>query len=193
MFRLLRRLITLGVLGVLGYAGYQAYQERARLVTLADGAWIFYHKARRWEDPPRPRAVIEGKVFKVVDGNVFCLRLTNQLAYCFKLAATDAPPLRSPLHPQGDPLGARSAETLGQFILSNHVVVDVLQVDQNRNGHGFAYLNGTNVSVWLAGTGLATVNRTQIQVLPWREQLELLTAERQARARKLGVWSRALD
>lgn len=193
MFRLLRRLISLAVLGVLAYAGYLAYLERARLAALADGAWIFYHKAVRWDDPPRPRTVVAGTVFKVVDGNVFCLRATNQLVYCFKLAATDAPPLRSPLNPQGDPLGARSAETLKQFLLSNHVVLDVLQVDQNRNGHGFAYLQGTNVSVWLAGAGLATVNRTQIQVLPWREQLDLLTAERQARARKLGVWGGALD
>jgi endonuclease YncB( thermonuclease family) len=190
MFRLLRRLLTLAVLGVLGYAGYLAYLERARLVTLADGAWILYQQARRWDTPPRPRTLIDGQVFKVVDGNVFCLRATNQLVYCFKLAATDAPPLRSPLNPQGDPLGVRSAETLRQFILSNLVAVDVLQVDQDRNGHGFAYVNGTNVSVWLAGMGLATVNRTQIQVLPWREQLELLRAERQARARKLGVWSR---
>jgi endonuclease YncB( thermonuclease family) len=193
MFYAIRRLIIALLLGLLAYAGWWAYHERARWFTLLDASWILYHQLRTLNAPPRPRALLSGEVTQVIDGNWLCLRATNNLIYCFKHAATIAPELKSPLHPEGDPLGGEAVTNLSQFVLSKQVVIDVLNCDENRNGHGFAYRDGTNVGLPLVERGLARVSREHLKPLPFREQFTLLSAERKARVSKLGLWRPAVE
>lgn len=193
MFRTIRRLIILLLLALLAYAGWWAYQERARLLTLLDAGWILYHEAQGLNEPPRPRTLLSGQVTRVIDGNWFSFRPTNGLVYVFKQAAAEAPVVKSPLNPRGDPLGLESATNLSRLILSNEVVIDVLHCDERRYGQGYVYLNGTNVGVPLAEAGLAKVSRAHIKPLPFREQFALLSAERKARVTKVGMWQHTED
>lgn len=141
--------------------------------------------------------VLEGRVVGVTDGDTVTVLDSNKVQYKIRLAGIDAPE-------KDQPFGRRSKQSLSNAVMSKHVRVDWSKQDQWNRLIGKVWV--TPVSHLCASNAepcpkTLDVGRAQLTVgLAWhfkkyeREQSEedrLAYAfdEREARARKAGLWS----
>lgn len=195
MFKLLRRLLQIGILMAAGAFLYWLWQHPENLRPAVD----FYHegetKVKEAIHAPKEEKKIlgevTGRVTRVYSGDA--LQITDATgAFNWRLTALLAPELpasRAANAPRTP--GDASREFLAALVASNFVRIAVIHSAGPQASDGIVFLGPTNVNLTVLAAGMAQLNPRLAHFLPEIQRHEMERAQEQARAAKLGIWADA--
>ncbi len=136
--------------------------------------------------PPPASAdrVLAGKVVRIADGDTLTLAVRGSGRIQVRLYGIDAPEVRHKETP-GQPFGRESRLALKSLTLGRDVRVEVVDVDAHDRAVGVVFEGGADINLALVRSGWAWAYRRYLSA-PYAS--EYLDAERQARAKRLGLW-----
>lgn len=172
-------------LALLG-CGALLYANRA--VFLPAQEWV--ETLRRAETETLPIVgEAQGLVIRVPAGDAVIVRDGQGAKVSFRIAGVLGPP--SSRHPRSERAAVfrRSQEFLRSLALSNDVRIAYTFMVPEGGGVGGVYLAGTNLAIPLLREGTVIVHDPSLKSLPIQEQILLLTAEKEARESRRGVWA----
>ena len=136
--------------------------------------------------------VIEGLVFKVVDGDTMYVRTSNQTILKVRFAGVDAPERRAvnrktgKVIREGQPFAENARDLLVSKVLTTKVKIETYGTDRYRRILGFVFTqDGENVNVTLVREGLAVPYYAD-DYEKYRD--ELYRALDSAKRSKRGMW-----
>lgn len=131
--------------------------------------------------------VIEGKVVRIADGDTLTVATRDGTKVKVRLYGIDAPEVRHEGTP-GQPGGGEARQALKALTRGRKVRVDVLEVDTHGRSVGVVSEGGVNINLAMVRKGWAWAYRRYLST-PYAS--EFIDAEREARAKRLGLWQRA--
>jgi len=139
--------------------------------------------------PPLPAGpgTVEGKVVRIADGDTLTVATRDGTKVKVRLYGIDAPEVRHEETP-GQPGGVEARQALKALTLGRRVRVEVLEVDTHGRSVGIVSERGVNINVAMVREGWAWAYRRYLSA-PYAS--EFIDVEREARARRLGIWKRA--
>jgi micrococcal nuclease len=136
-------------------------------------------------------ATVEGAVTKVSDGDTFRLETADGTRLRVRLYGIDAPETEKAsrrtglVSKPGQPFGEEAYRALESKIVGRKVRVDIMAIDRYKREVGIVYLDGRNINLEMVKEGWAWAY-TQYLDRPYAS--EYLEAEKEARAKGLGLW-----
>lgn len=130
---------------------------------------------------------VAGKVTRVADGDTLTVATRDGRKVKVRLYGIDAPEVRHEGTP-GQPGGVEARQALKSLTLGRNVRVDILEVDTHGRSVGIVSEAGVNINLVMVREGWAWAYRWYLSA-PYAS--EFIEAEREARARRLGLWKRA--
>lgn len=140
--------------------------------------------------PPRIPAgtrTVEGKVVRVADGDTLTVATRDGRKVQVRLYGIDAPEVRHEGTP-GQAGGVEARQALKALTQGRWVRVEVLDVDTHGRSVGFVTERGVNINLVMVREGWAWAYRRYLSA-PYASQF--IDVEREARAKRLGIWKRA--
>ncbi len=140
--------------------------------------------------PPRAPAgtrTVEGKVVRIADGDTLTVAIRDRTNIKVRLYGIDAPEVRHEGTP-GQPGGAEARQALKALTLGRRVRVEILEVDTHGRSVGVVTERGVNINLVMVREGWAWAYRRYLST-PYAS--EFIDVEREARAKRLGLWKRA--
>ncbi len=133
---------------------------------------------------PAAARVVAGKVVRVADGDTLSVASRGHRAVTVRLYGIDAPEVRHRERP-GQRFGREARQALKALTLGRNVRVEVVDVDTHGRVVGVVYESGVNINRAMVGEGWAWAYRRYLAA-PYAS--EFIGAEREARAKRLGLW-----
>ena len=137
--------------------------------------------------PARPQAgtrAVAGKVVRVADGDTLTVATRDGTRVKVRLYGIDAPEVRHERTP-GQAGGAEARQALKSLTLGRTVRVDVVEADAHGRTVGVVFEAGVNINLAMVREGWAWAYRRYLAT-PYAS--EFIEAEREARAKRLGLW-----
>ncbi len=136
--------------------------------------------------PPAPAAsrTLAGKVVSVADGDTLTVATPGAGRVKVRLYGIDAPEVRHE-EVRGQPFGQNARRALRALTLGRSVRVAVVDVDTHKRVVGVVYESGVDINLAMVREGWAWAYRRYLAA-PYAS--EYLDAEREARAKRLGLW-----
>ncbi len=136
--------------------------------------------------PPRDAdaRVLSGTVVRVTDGDTLAVADRGGGRVTVRLYGIDAPEIRHRDRP-GQAFGREARQALKSMTLGRTVRVDVVDVDTHRRSVGVVTVRGVDVNLAMVSAGFAWAYRRHLSA-PYAS--EYLRAEKEARAKRLGLW-----
>lgn len=128
--------------------------------------------------------VESGKVVRVADGDTVTVAVRGGGKVNVRLYGIDAPEVRHKETP-GQAYGRHARQALKELSLGREVRVEVVEADLHGRSVGIVYAGTVNVNLAMVRDGWAWAYRRHLDA-PYAS--EFIDAERQARARRLGLW-----
>lgn len=137
--------------------------------------------------PPAQAATraIAGKVVQVADGDTLTVATRDRGRVAVRLYGIDAPEVRHK-DTAGQRFGREARQALKALALGRSVRVEVVDVDTHGRTVGVVYESGVNINRAMVGEGWAWAYRRYLSA-PYASAF--IGAERQARAKRLGLWT----
>lgn len=130
---------------------------------------------------------LAGKVVRVADGDTLTVAMRDGTKAKVRLYGIDAPEVRHKETP-GQPGGIEARQALKALTLGRTVHVDIVDVDRHGRSVGIVSEGALNVNLAMVGQGWAWAYRRHLAA-PYAS--EYIDAEREARAKRLGLWKQA--
>ena len=130
-----------------------------------------------------PRTV-EGKVFRVIDGDTLTLVTPEGTKLRVRLYGIDAPEVRHEKMP-GQPHGEKAREALEALVLGRIVTVEVVDIDTHRRAVGIVRCSGADINRQMVQSGHAWAYRRYLSA-PYASVY--IEAETEARKMRAGLW-----
>ena len=140
--------------------------------------------------PPTATAgsrAVDGKVVRVADGDTLTVATRDGTKLKVRLYGIDAPEVRHEGTP-GQPGGVEARQALKALTQGRRVRVEVLDVDTHGRSVGVVSERGVNINLAMVREGWAWAYRRYLST-PYASVF--IDAEREARAKGLGLWKRA--
>ena len=134
---------------------------------------------------------VEGIVTKVSDGDTLNLETTEGTKLKIRLYGIDTPETEKInrrtglISKQGQPYGEEAYRTLESKVLSKKVKVDIIDIDRYKRMVGIVSFGNRNINLEMVKEGWAWAYKEYLQ-RPYAS--EYLDAEKEARAKGLGLW-----
>lgn len=128
-----------------------------------------------------------GKVVRVADGDTVTVAARGGRKTNVRLYGIDAPEVRHRETP-GQAYGRQARQALKGLTLGRNVRVRIVDVDTHGRSVGIVSEGDVNVNLAMVRTGWAWAYRRHLSA-PYAS--EFIDAEREARARRLGLWQDA--
>ena len=134
---------------------------------------------------------VEGTVTNVTDGDTLKLETVEGTRLKIRLYGIDAPETEKinrrtgRISKVGQPYGEEAYRALETKVLGKKVKVDVVDIDRYKRLVGIVYLDNRNINLELVKEGWAWAYKEYLD-RPYAS--EYLDAEKEARAKKLGLW-----
>lgn len=125
-----------------------------------------------------------GKVVRVADGDTVTVAARGGGKVNVRLYGIDAPEVRHKETP-GQAYGRQARQALKELTLGRDVRVEVVDVDTHGRSVGMVFARGVNVNLAMVRDGWAWAYRRHLSA-PYAS--EFIDAERDARAKRLGLW-----
>lgn len=138
---------------------------------------------------PAPAATrtLAGKVVRVADGDTLTVATGGGAKVNVRLYGIDAPEVRHKETP-GQPSGNEARNALKALTLGRKVEVDILDVDTHGRRVGLVSEGGVNINLVMVRRGYAWAYRRYLST-PYASGF--IEAEKDARAKRLGLWKQA--
>ena len=134
---------------------------------------------------PAATRTVSGKVVRVADGDTLTVVERGRAAVNVRLYGIDAPEVRHEETP-GQRFGREARQALRALTLGRRVRVEVVDVDTHGRVVGLVYESGVDVNRAMVAAGWAWAYRRYLAA-PYAS--EFIGAEREARAKRLGIWT----
>ena len=134
---------------------------------------------------------VEGIVTKVSDGDTLNLETTEGTKLKIRLYGIDTPETEKInrrtglISKQGQPYGEEAYRALESKVLSKKVRVDIIDIDRYKRMVGIVSFGNRNINLEMVKEGWAWAYKEYLQ-RPYAS--EYLDAEKEARAKGLGLW-----
>lgn len=125
-----------------------------------------------------------GKVVKVADGDTVTVAAHRGGKVVVRLYGIDAPEVRH-RETAGQAYGRQARQALKDLAFGRDVRVEVVDVDSHGRSVGIVFAGDVNVNLAMVSDGWAWAYRRHL-FAPYAS--EFIDAEREARARRLGLW-----
>lgn len=141
-----------------------------------------------------PIRIVEGIVVKVTDGDTIKVKTPEGTMLKVRLYGIDAPETEKysrrtgRISKAGQPYGEEAYRALESKVLGKKAKVDIIDIDRYKRMVGIVYLDSRNINLDMVKEGWAWAYREYLQ-RPYAS--EYLDAEKEARAKKLGLWKQA--
>jgi micrococcal nuclease len=141
-----------------------------------------------------PMRTVEGVVVKVTDGDTIKVETSERTILRVRLYGIDAPETEKysrrtgRISKAGQPYGEEAYRALESRILGKKVKVDIIDIDRYKRMVGIVYLDSGDINLEMVKKGWAWAYR---EYLKGSYASEYLDAEKEARAKKLGLWKQA--
>ena len=132
-------------------------------------------------------------IIHVSDGDSITLETKEKTKLKIRLYGIDAPEIeirnRNTLEivKPGQPFGRESRKHLASQVLNNNVRLEILDIDRYRRMVAIVWREDLNVNLEMIRVGMAEAYIEYLKDEPYKAQF--IQAEREARDRKVGVWS----
>ncbi len=133
--------------------------------------------------PAETRRIV-GRVVGVADGDTLTVARDGADRVMVRLYGIDAPEVRHKETP-GQPFGQNARRALRALTLGRSVAVAIVDVDSHDRVVGVVYESGVDINLAMVREGLAWAYRRYLSA-PYAS--EYLDAEREARAKRRGLW-----
>ncbi len=133
---------------------------------------------------PAATRTVSGKVVHVADGDTLTVAARGRGAVKVRLYGIDAPEVRHKETP-GQRYGREARQALKALTFRRSVQVKVVDVDTHGRAVGIVYEAGVNINLAMIREGWAWAYR---RYLGGPYASEFVGAEREARAKRLGLW-----
>jgi len=131
-------------------------------------------------------AGIKAKVLNCNDGDTCKIKLKTDFELKVRLACLDAPEISKNKN-KGQYLGQESKNLLNKLIKSSDVIIEQVDTDRYYRPIVYIYKGSTNINHLLLKRGLAGVYNGRTKY----SKTECYSHEILAKAKKIGIWSRA--
>ncbi len=155
--------------------------------TIGRAALLAFALAGTLLHPPAAPAgarTVAGRVVRVADGDTLTVAARGAASVKVRLYGIDAPEVRHKETP-GQPYGRESRQALKSLTLGRNVRVEIVDVDAHGRVVGVVYESGVDINLAMVREGWAWAYRRYLST-PYAS--EYLDAEREARAKRLGLW-----
>jgi len=138
-----------------------------------------------------PIRTVEGTVVRVIDGDTIKVETPEGTMLKVRLYGIDAPETEKInrrtglISKQGQPYGEEAYRALESKVLSKKVKVDIIDIDRYKRMVGIVYFGNRNINLDMVKEGWAWAYKEYLQ-RPYAS--EYLDAEKEARAKGLGLW-----
>ena len=138
-----------------------------------------------------PIRIVEGVVVEVTDGDTINLKTPEGTILKVRLYGIDAPETEKysrrtgRISKAGQPYGEEAYRALESKVLGKKAKVDIIDIDRYKRMVGIVYLDSGNINLEMVKEGWAWAY-TQYLDRPYAS--EYIDAEKEARAKKLGIW-----
>lgn len=142
-----------------------------------------------------PLRTVIGSVIKVSDGDTVQVLTPEKTRLKIRLYGIDAPEIehRNPytgrVEKPGQPFGRDARSYLASLIWSRTVRLDVMDIDPHRRMVSLVWLGNRNINLEMIKAGMAEAYPEYLKDHRCRRQF--LNAEREAKAREIGIWSKS--
>jgi endonuclease YncB( thermonuclease family) len=132
-------------------------------------------------------------VTKVSDGDTITVETRESTKLKVRLYGIDAPETEKinrktgRVNKLGQPYGDESEKYLASLVLGKTVRLDIIDIDRYRRMVSVVWLGERNINLEMVKAGMAEVYVEYLKYQPYRDQF--LRAEREAKLKRLGIWS----
>ena len=182
-------LLLSGVAALVG-AGYVLYQKPEVQEKVEDARWIYEH---READLYQGIDWTDGEIVKVLDGNWVYVKIKDGFVYALRIRGLEAPTLAVRLSDDTLKLGQASKKFLEELALKKPMRFQVIDMSDQRYGHGYIELNDESILFPMIKAGMARLNRSEITHLDNQTLLDLFQTEREAQKSGVGIWEPSLQ
>ena len=143
---------------------------------------------------PAATRTVGGIATQVSDGDTFKLETAEGTKLKVRLYGIDAPETEKINHmtekvsKSGQPYGEKASRALESKILDKKVKVEIMVIDRYKRMVGIVYLDSKNINLEMVKEGWAWAYREYLD-RPYVS--EYLDSEKEARAKRLGLWQQA--
>lgn len=187
MFVFLNRCIKAGIVCAWLAAGWWVWSQRERVRPLLD-----YYEVWQANNRTEPQALpeMEGTVDRVVTDTGIFLRDGQGKLWSFGLIGIEP----TSQDPRLASFAAETRTNLTKLLTGQPVRIAWTSTNISRAGFGYLYrgTNQTGFAVEMVESGRWRLHPVSASVLPIKEQVRLKVAEREARARQIGLWAEGM-
>ena len=181
--------LIIGLAALVG-AGYVMFQNPQVQEKVEDARWIYenrdadLYQGINWTD---------GEIVKVLDGNWVYVKIQEGFVYALRIRGLEAPTLAVRLSDDTLKMGQEAKKFLEELALKKPMRFQVIDMSDQRYGHGYIEINGESILFPMIRSGMARLNRQEITHFDNETLLDLFQTEREARKSEVGIWEPSLQ